>query len=75
VYSAVFTASDPIRAAGRSLLEQPGDSHSGVGADHQLSPKTSLILTPLQSKPAQLDIYVNYGHGFHSLLSRTLARY
>ncbi|HXU06121.1 MAG TPA: TonB-dependent receptor plug domain-containing protein, partial [Polyangia bacterium] len=39
---------------------------SGVGADHQFSPKASLILTPVDRHAAQLDIYVNYGHGFHS---------
>jgi outer membrane receptor for monomeric catechols len=39
---------------------------SGAGAAHQLSPKASLIVTPLERPAAQLDIYVNYGHGFHS---------
>ncbi|HEY7376556.1 MAG TPA: TonB-dependent receptor plug domain-containing protein, partial [Polyangia bacterium] len=39
---------------------------SGVGAAHQLSPKTSLVVTPLDRPNAQLDIYLNYGHGFHS---------
>ena len=41
-------------------------SLGGVGSAHQLSPKASLILTPLQQPGAQLDVYVNYGHGFHS---------
>jgi hypothetical protein len=39
---------------------------SGIGAAQQLSPKTSLILSPLRKAPAEVDIYVNYGHGFHS---------
>ena len=39
---------------------------SGVGAASQLSPKASLIFTPLDRPKAQLDIYGNYGHGFHS---------
>ena len=39
---------------------------SGVDSAHQLSPKTSLVLSPLQEDPAQVDLYVNYGHGFHS---------
>jgi outer membrane receptor protein involved in Fe transport len=39
---------------------------SGVGAGHQLSPKASLILTPIATPKAQLDLYGNYGHGYHS---------
>ncbi|HEX7498730.1 MAG TPA: TonB-dependent receptor plug domain-containing protein, partial [Polyangia bacterium] len=39
---------------------------SGVGAAHQLSPKASIVLTPVDSDNAQLDVYGNYGHGFHS---------
>jgi outer membrane receptor protein involved in Fe transport len=39
---------------------------SGVGAAHQFSPKASLIVTAAERPGAQLDVYVNYGHGFHS---------
>jgi outer membrane receptor protein involved in Fe transport len=39
---------------------------SGTDSASQLSPKTSLVVSPLQSEPAQVDVYVNYGHGFHS---------
>jgi len=39
---------------------------SGVDSAHQFSPKTSLILSPLRAAPAEVDVYVNYGHGFHS---------
>ena len=39
---------------------------SGVDAGHQLSPKASVIVSPLASETASLDVYVNYGHGFHS---------
>jgi len=39
---------------------------TGVGADHQYSPKASLIVTPIQDERAELDLYANYGHGFHS---------
>jgi outer membrane receptor protein involved in Fe transport len=35
---------------------------SGVDAARQFSPKGSLIVSPLE----QLDLYANYGHGFHS---------
>jgi outer membrane receptor protein involved in Fe transport len=41
-------------------------SKTGVGADHQFSPKLSMIGTPLENELAQLDLYANYGHGFHS---------
>ena len=39
---------------------------TGVNGAHQFSPKTSAVVTPLQRDDAQLDLYVNYGHGFHS---------
>ena len=32
----------------------------------QLGPKTSLIFTPVDQPRAQLDVYANYGIGFHS---------
>ena len=44
----------------------PSAPRSGVSAAHQFSPKTSLIVTPLQREQANVDVYVNYGHGFHS---------
>jgi len=44
----------------------PTAPQSGVDGAHQLSPKASLIVTPLDRPGAQLDVYVNYGHGFHS---------
>jgi hypothetical protein len=50
-------------------VDSPDDTTgagTGVGAAHQLSPKASLIVTPLDRERAQLDIYLNYGHGFHS---------
>jgi len=51
------------------LLSFAVDSHltnGGVGAAHQWSPKTSLVLTPIDARKAMLDFYVNYGDGFHS---------
>jgi TonB family protein len=51
------------------LLSFAVDSHldnGGVGAAHQWSPKTSLVVSPIASRSATLDLYVNYGHGFHS---------
>jgi TonB family protein len=44
----------------------PTAPQSGVGAAHQLSPKASLILAPIDRAGAQLEIYANYGHGLHS---------
>ncbi len=40
--------------------------HSGVDGAQQLSPKLSAIATALHRDDAQLEFYVNYGHGFHS---------
>jgi len=47
-------------------VDAPSPPGTGVGAAHQLSPKASLIVTPLDRERAQLDLYLNYGHGFHS---------
>jgi TonB family protein len=55
-----FAVDDKLRNADRAAPT------SGVDAAHQFSPKTSLILSPLRAEQAQLDFYVNYGHGFHS---------
>jgi hypothetical protein len=44
----------------------PAAPKSGVGAAHQLSPKASVIVTPASTDDAQVDLYGNYGHGFHS---------
>jgi TonB family protein len=44
----------------------PGAPGSGVGAASQLSPKASLIVTPVDRPRAQLDAYLNFGRGFHS---------
>jgi hypothetical protein len=44
----------------------PAAPHSGVDAAHQLSPKASLIVTPLARPRAHVEVYGNYGHGFHS---------
>jgi outer membrane receptor protein involved in Fe transport len=44
----------------------PSAPTSGVDAAHQLSPKVSAIVTPVESKEISVDVYGNYGHGFHS---------
>jgi TonB family protein len=44
----------------------PANPRSGVDAAHQFSPKASAVVTPLDVKNANVDLYVNYGHGFHS---------
>jgi hypothetical protein len=50
----------------RLATSDPTAPSSGVGAAHQWSPKASLVLTPVDTERAQLDVYGNYGHGFHS---------
>ncbi|MGH7327829.1 MAG: TonB-dependent receptor, partial [Polyangiaceae bacterium] len=44
----------------------PGAPESGEDGAHQFSPKASVIVTPVDVKNAQVDIYGNYGNGFHS---------
>lgn len=58
-------------------LEQarpPGGATSGTRGASQLSPKTAAIISPLSSERVQLDIYANYGHGFHSNDARGVVR-
>ena len=50
----------------RLATSDPQNPHSGVDGAQQLSPKASLVTTPLQRANAELDVYLNYGHGFHS---------
>jgi len=50
----------------RLASADPASPQSGVDGAHQLSPKASLIVTPLARSGAELDVYLNYGHGFHS---------
>ncbi|MBC8133474.1 MAG: hypothetical protein H7X95_10885 [Deltaproteobacteria bacterium] len=44
----------------------PTGTGTGSGAAHQISPKANLTVTPLDRPSAHLDLFVNYGHGFHS---------
>lgn len=44
----------------------PDAPGSGVGSSFQLSPKANLVVTPLHREQVQWDLYVNWGHGFHS---------
>ncbi len=44
----------------------PTNPHSGTDGAAQLSPKLSAALTALDRKNAQLELYANYGHGYHS---------
>ena len=52
--------------ANRLNSPDPATPRSGVGGAAQFSPKVSAIVTPISLENAQLDVYVNYGHGFHS---------
>ncbi len=59
------------------LLEQraqPGGATSGVRGASQLSPKGTAVVTPLDRPDVQLDLYANYGHGFHSNDARGVVR-
>jgi TonB family protein len=41
-------------------------SAGGVGAATQLSPKGSVVVTPVRTDHLTIDTFANYGHGFHS---------
>jgi hypothetical protein len=65
----VGARTDVLAFAVDNRFTPPGDTQapkSGVDGAHQFSPKASLIVSPLQEDPAQVDVYVNYGQGFHS---------
>jgi TonB family protein len=51
-------------------LEDPGSRMSGSLGASQVSPKASLVLSPHPST----DVFVNYGHGFHSNDARGVVR-
>ena len=53
-------------AVDNQLAIDPTGPRTGTDGAHQFSPKASLVLTPIKQKNADLDLYVNYGHGFHS---------
>jgi TonB family protein len=58
-------------------LEQPKQAEgatSGSKGASQASPKASVVLSPLRSKSIELDVYGNYGHGFHSNDGRGVVR-
>jgi outer membrane receptor protein involved in Fe transport len=54
----------------REDLAEPGTKTSGVEQASRLSPKASLVLSPLPDT----ELYVNYGHGFHSNDARGVVR-
>jgi TonB family protein len=39
---------------------------AGVGSAYQLSPKANLVLSPFQREGLEWDVYLNWGHGFHT---------
>jgi len=49
-----------------AVADRLGSVDAGVDAAHQLSPKASLVATPVNRQDATVDLYANYGHGFHS---------
>jgi hypothetical protein len=44
----------------------PQNPRSGADGAQQISPKASLIVAPLRKPDAQLELYLNWGNGFHS---------
>ncbi len=50
----------------RLTTTDPTNPRSGVDAAHQFSPKASAVVTPVAEKGAVVDVYLNWGHGFHS---------
>ncbi len=49
-----------------NLVNTPGSPNSGTNGAHQFSPKASVIVTPVDQKNVNLDVYGNFGNGFHT---------
>jgi TonB family protein len=50
----------------RLATNDPDAPRSGTASALQFSPKASLVLSPFAGENFELDVYANYGHGFHS---------
>jgi len=50
----------------RLITTDPTNPQSGSDAAHQFSPKASAVVTPVAQKTAVVEVYLNWGHGFHS---------
>jgi outer membrane receptor protein involved in Fe transport len=59
--SLTFSVDDNLPSSG-----DPQNPRSGVDGAQQVSPKASLVVTPLQRDDAQVELYANWGHGLHS---------
>ncbi len=58
-------------------LEDPGrkeGASSGVKGASQMSPKGSVVVTPFTKDDVEVDLFGNYGHGFHSNDGRGVVR-
>jgi TonB family protein len=59
---------DRVDAATNNESQTAVDQTSGYSSAAQLSPKASVVVSPIQ----QLDLFANFGRGFHSNDARTL---
>jgi outer membrane receptor protein involved in Fe transport len=64
-----FAVDDTLEQA-----RQAEGATSGTKGATQLSPKGSVIVSPLAERDVALDLYGNYGHGFHSNDARGVVR-
>jgi TonB family protein len=58
----------------REQPNSPEGATSGAKGASQLSPKGAVIVTPVSRKDVQVEVYGNYGHGFHSNDARGVVR-
>jgi TonB family protein len=66
---ATFAVDDQLDTAGNA-----NSGSTGVQRATQFSPKFSVVTTPFSGRRAALDLYLNYGHGFHSNDARGVVR-
>lgn len=64
-----FAVDDTLEQA-----RQPEGATSGTKGATQLSPKGSVVVSPIAENDVELDLYGNYGHGFHSNDARGIVR-
>ena len=57
---------DLLSYAVDNRVADPAAPGSGVGSALQVSPKVNVIASPFRRRELQWDVFVNWGHGFHS---------
>ncbi|MGL1451767.1 hypothetical protein ACSTI1_00360, partial [Vibrio parahaemolyticus] len=64
--SLTFSVDDNLGGGAPSGSQSTAPAASGAAGAHQFSPKATLVATPIDAHSASVDLYANWGTGFHS---------